>query len=228
MVKSTSKTIKPSINQSLANSMAYRRNKERESIIIDCVAWYCKVSVDDILGSGRSGDVAEARQIAMFIMRESLKYPITLIAKIFNRSHPTVIHSVELMEFRTKQDLRTRLKYNQIITALPTMTLNEYQELALETAIYPEEQRIIYPTLGLTGEAGEVSDKVKKVLRDNNSEFSDDRKEAILMEAGDCLWYLATLCHDLGYTLEECAERNYQKLRSRQERGRLSGSGDNR
>ena len=55
------------------------------------------------------------------------------------------------------------------------LTLNQYQKMALETAIYP--QPIIYPTLGLTGEAGEVSDKVKKVLRDNNSIFTEDKKQ---------------------------------------------------
>ena len=57
------------------------------------------------------------------------------------------------------------------------MEVNDYQKAALETAIYPKEQRIIYPTLGLTGEAGEVSDKVKKVLRDNGGVFSEERKK---------------------------------------------------
>ena len=65
------------------------------------------------------------------------------------------------------------------------LTLNEYQEMAMETAIYP--QPIIYPTLGLTGEAGEVSDKVKKVIRDNNSVFTEDRKKEIAKEVGDVL-----------------------------------------
>lgn len=106
------------------------------------------------------------------------------------------------------------------------LTLNEYQEMAMETAIYP--QPIIYPTLGLTGEAGEVSDKVKKVLRDNNSVFTEERKEEIAKEVGDVLWYIATLSHDIGYKLEDIAKMNYGKLHSRQLRGKLHGSGDNR
>lgn len=106
------------------------------------------------------------------------------------------------------------------------LTLNEYQEMAMETAIYP--QPIIYPTLGLTGEAGEVSDKVKKVIRDNNSVFTEDRKKEIAKEVGDVLWYIATLSHDIGYKLEDIAKMNYYKLHSRQLRGKLHGSGDNR
>lgn len=108
------------------------------------------------------------------------------------------------------------------------MTINEYQQKALETAIYPKEQKIIYPTLGLTGEAGEVSDKVKKVLRDNNGLFSDDKKAELAKEIGDVLWYCATLANDLGYTLEEVAQVNIDKLNSRKERGVISGNGDNR
>lgn len=106
------------------------------------------------------------------------------------------------------------------------LTLDEYQQLALETAIYPNP--IIYPTLGLTGEAGEVSDKVKKVLRDNNSVFTEERKEEIANEVGDVLWYIATLSHDIGYKLGDIAKMNYDKLHSRQLRGKLHGSGDNR
>lgn len=106
------------------------------------------------------------------------------------------------------------------------LTLNEYQKMALETAIYP--QPIIYPTLGLTGEAGEVSDKVKKVLRDNNSVFTDEKKEEIAKEIGDVLWYVAALSHDIGYSLDDIARMNLSKLRSRQQRGKLHGSGDER
>ena len=108
------------------------------------------------------------------------------------------------------------------------MTLNEYQQHALETAIYPEESRIVYPTLGLTGEAGEVADKVKKVIRDSNREFSPEKRLEIVKEIGDVLWYCATLSRDLGYDLDEVARMNVEKLRSRMERHRISGSGDNR
>ena len=108
------------------------------------------------------------------------------------------------------------------------MTLNEYQQHALETAIYPENRKIIYPTLGLTGEAGEVADKVKKVIRDNNLQFTDERKREIAKELGDVMWYCATLAHDLGYRLDEIARMNVEKLRSRLERNRIQGSGDNR
>ena len=106
------------------------------------------------------------------------------------------------------------------------MTLDEYQEKALETAIYPLP--IIYPALGMCGEAGEVADKVKKVIRDDNQNFSTARKIEIAAEIGDVLWYCATLANDLGFKLEAIAQMNYAKLHSRQLRGKLGGSGDNR
>lgn len=79
------------------------------------------------------------------------------------------------------------------------MTLNEYQKKALETEDYQDELKIILPTLGLTGEAGEVADKVKKVLRDNNGEFTDERNEEIAKELGDVAWYLAVSANSIGY-----------------------------
>ena len=108
------------------------------------------------------------------------------------------------------------------------MTLNEYQQKALETAIYPEQYKVIYPALGLTGEAGEVADKVKKVIRDNDGTLTDEKKLELAKEIGDVLWYIATFSQDIGYTLEDIAEMNYDKLKSRQQRNVLSGSGDNR
>jgi NTP pyrophosphatase (non-canonical NTP hydrolase) len=108
------------------------------------------------------------------------------------------------------------------------MTLNEYQNKAVETAIYGSGNNIIYPTLGLVGEAGEVANKVKKVLRDNNGQFTDDKKKEIAFELGDSLWYIAALARDLGYSLDEIAYGNIHKLASRKERNMIGGSGDNR
>lgn len=108
------------------------------------------------------------------------------------------------------------------------MTLNEYQQMALETAIYPKTVRVIYPALGIAGEAGECADKVKKIIRDNNGRINEEKGRELAKEIGDVLWYCATLSHDIGYTLEEVGRMNYEKLRSRQQRGVLGGSGDNR
>ena len=103
------------------------------------------------------------------------------------------------------------------------MRFNEYQEEASKTAIYPEQYKIVYPTLGLAGEAGEVAEKVKKHIRDGVLNVDDLKKEL-----GDVLWYLAAIASDLGLNLDEVAEANLQKLRSRQARGVISGNGDNR
>lgn len=108
------------------------------------------------------------------------------------------------------------------------MTLNEYQEIALETAVYPEEYNIIYPALGMAGEAGEVADKVKKVIRDNNGNFTSIKCEEIAMEIGDVLWCCAVLAERIGYRLDTIARMNNRKLKSRQLRGKLGGNGDNR
>lgn len=108
------------------------------------------------------------------------------------------------------------------------MTLNDYQKEALSTAVYGSGSKIIYPTLGLAGEAGEVADKVKKVLRDNNGEFDEWRKLQIAAEIGDVLWYIAALTNDLGYTMEDIAKLNLGKLKSRRENNTIHGEGDNR
>jgi NTP pyrophosphatase (non-canonical NTP hydrolase) len=103
------------------------------------------------------------------------------------------------------------------------MTFEEYQEQARSTAIYPRDQAIVYPALGLTGEAGEVAEKVKKWIRDGVLD-----KEAIAKELGDVLWYIAALSGDLEISMDEIASQNIQKLRDRAARGKIQGSGDDR
>ena len=109
------------------------------------------------------------------------------------------------------------------------MELNHYQSESRKTALYPDVgSNPIYPTLGLVGEAGEVADKVKKILRDNKGFFDKESKEAIKYELGDVLWYISQLTSELGYDLEDVAHSNLQKLKSRKIRGMIQGSGDDR
>lgn len=107
------------------------------------------------------------------------------------------------------------------------MNFNDYQDQANDMAIYPPEYRLLYPALGLTGEAGEVADKVKKLLRDGGSLTPEVRAE-IAKEVGDVLWYVAAMARDLGVPMEHMARGNLAKLQDRQSRGVLGGSGDNR
>ncbi len=105
----------------------------------------------------------------------------------------------------------------------PDMTMQEYQRAASVTAIYKAEHQVIYPALGLAAEAGEVANKVKKILRDG-----DFDRYAIADEVGDCLWYIAALCRDLNVDMADLANNNLNKLYDRQRRGAISGNGDKR
>lgn len=109
------------------------------------------------------------------------------------------------------------------------MNFNDYQEAAVKTAIYDRDKySIMYPSMGLAGECGEILNKVKKIYRDKDGEFSDEAKLAIASELGDVLWYVAALAGDLGVSLNAVAVDNLNKLNSRKERGMIGGSGDNR
>ena len=106
--------------------------------------------------------------------------------------------------------------------------LDMYQKVALTTAIYPREQAIIYPTLGLTGEAGEVANKVKKIIRDGSDSKDEKLVSEIKSEIGDCLWYIAVLANDFNIKLSDIASANIEKLATRKSKGTIHGSGDNR
>lgn len=113
------------------------------------------------------------------------------------------------------------------------MELNEYQKKARETAMYPRMgNNFIYPTLGLAGEAGEVVEKIKKLMRNDEIETPDklptEKRDEIVKEMGDVLWYLSQLASELSVPFDVVAERNIEKLASRKERGVLNSEGDNR
>ena len=126
-------------------------------------------------------------------------------------------------------DLRAQLKANS------TLTLNAYQAAALQSAVYPGVGRksltaVSYVIHGLTGEAGEIANKFKKVLRGDAGTtcVTPEVQEALMAEVGDVLWYIAALSAELGFDLDAVATANIDKIRSRQARGALTGSGDNR
>ena len=104
-----------------------------------------------------------------------------------------------------------------------------YQDAAEATAVYPDKgDNMYYPALGLAGEAGEVCEKIKKIMRDQKGHFTEDNLEQISKELGDVLWYVAMLAVEFNIALSSVAEDNLAKLQDRMDRGVLKGSGDNR
>lgn len=109
------------------------------------------------------------------------------------------------------------------------MRFSDYQRLSRETAVYPQlGENLVYPALGLCGEAGETAEKVKKAIRDDGGVLTDERRDALAAELGDVLWYVAQLATEAGLDLESIADANLEKLASRRRRSVLQGSGDRR
>ncbi len=113
------------------------------------------------------------------------------------------------------------------------MTFDEYQTESKKTALYPKHDgslnyTLTYPVMGMMSEAGEVAGKIKKVIRDNGGVIDDAKKAELAAEVGDVLWYVAQICTELGVSMNDVAQGNLDKLFSRQDRGVLGGSGDNR
>ena len=107
-------------------------------------------------------------------------------------------------------------------------TFKEYQDLSKTTAIYGRHKALEYVVCGLVSEAGEVAGKLKKIIRDSGDTMSEEQRQDMIKEGGDCIWYLSQLFTELGYDFGQAAQDNIDKLLSRKERGVLSGSGDNR
>lgn len=107
------------------------------------------------------------------------------------------------------------------------MTFNDYQEAAVATAVYPKDKVPSYATLGLVGEAGELANKVKKLLR-GDYVLDEKVKGDLVSELGDVLWYAAALATDLGVSLSDVAYFNIEKLAARKAANTIKGTGDNR
>lgn len=110
------------------------------------------------------------------------------------------------------------------------MKFDEYQKRALTTAKFSDDEfkDIMHWILGVNGEAGEIAEKIKKIIRDKKGVITASDKNDLGKEIGDVLWYLAVLAHQLGLSFEAVAAENLQKLKSRKDRGVIGGSGDDR
>ncbi|MEA2112665.1 MAG: nucleoside triphosphate pyrophosphohydrolase family protein [Patescibacteria group bacterium] len=109
------------------------------------------------------------------------------------------------------------------------MNFNFYQKESRKTAIYPDrDNNFVYPTLGLVGEAGEVAEKIKKIIRDNKGIITTEEKNLLGKELGDVLWYLSQIASEIDLGLDDIAQTNIKKLKSRLERNKIGGSGDDR
>ncbi len=127
---------------------------------------------------------------------------------------------------KLEQEANNWMKERKMMSSI---TATEYQIRAAETAIFPKEKALEYLTLGLSGEAGEIANKVKKLIRDEyNKEDYEQKKVDIAFEIGDVLWYCATLAQDLGVSLSVIAAQNLDKLEDRKQRNAIKGDGDNR
>lgn len=129
----------------------------------------------------------------------------------------------------TLEDANKSLHPKKIGYDITEMDFNSYQEKAWVTAKYPNmHNNLTYPTLGLTGEAGEIANKVKKIQRDYNSILTLKMRETLIDELGDVLWYIAAIATELNCPLENIAKNNIIKLYKRLEENKISGEGDNR
>jgi len=112
---------------------------------------------------------------------------------------------------------------------MDTAKFETYQRESRKTwNVIPMNHAIVYPTLGLVNEAGEVAGKIKKIFRDKNGAISAADRDALKYELGAVLWYLTQICTELDLTLEEVAEANLEKLFSRLARNQIQGEGDHR
>lgn len=109
------------------------------------------------------------------------------------------------------------------------MDCDDYQQAALRTARAKDApDEFMHLVLGLVGEAGEIAEKVKKLVRDKNSDLAQLDRDDMAAELGDVLWYTAVLANYLDLSLDDIAQRNVAKLADRQRRAVIGGSGDNR
>lgn len=115
------------------------------------------------------------------------------------------------------------------ITLSKFKDFDTYQKFCKSTAVYPKiGKSFIYPLIGLQGEVGEVSEKIKKAFRDDGGKITKEKKLEIVKELGDVVWYVSQLADEFDTKFSDVIKTNIEKLSSRQQRNKLHGNGDNR
>jgi NTP pyrophosphatase (non-canonical NTP hydrolase) len=145
-------------------------------------------------------------------------------AEMFRRMLEQANAGKGLNEVYTDKELKERITQIEEPAIRKGSDFNDYQDFVKTMKVYPEKHAVVYPALGIAGEGGEVAEKVKKWLRGDR----ELDKLELLKEAGDVLWYLASLADDLGFTFQDMVDENVKKLSSRKARGVQKGDGDNR
>ena len=150
----------------------------------------------------------------------------------------STILQIQHKENKNYLDIRSEHLFESVSELLKSMDINLFQNSDPETFAWYQDismsksygvgQPIIYPALKLNGEAGEVAEKIGKILRDNNGIFTPELKIEIMKELGDVLWYVTAVATDMGYNLSDVAKINVEKILDRRARKVTSGSGDNR
>lgn len=167
--------------------------------------------------------------------RPKFETPYNLARRIVCAEWQAAVREFGLTPGSVTEKVTARIINRLDETAWPneeTMRLNEYQDAASRTAIYPDQGQhwggLIYCALKLNGEAGEVADKIGKAIRDEGGLISSERREALILELGDVLWYIANMARELNASLDQVATKNLAKLAARKAHGTLRGDGDNR
>lgn len=178
--------------------------------------WHNQIMKGHIKGADMSMTIDEHGHA----MKENINYLLQLSNK--DKTYLTV-RKDEL--FESKEAL---LKSLGVEVCTDDTQFAYYQQIASSTKFYGKGDPIVYPALKLNGEAGEVAEKIGKILRDKDGKYSHEAKLEIIKELGDVLWYITATATDLGFNLSDVAKMNMEKILSRKERNKISGSGDNR
>jgi len=211
-------------------SKAYRKKvEERFNASVKELAAYQKKEAEKALDVQVGGQHYKNMVIqpVEFIQKNQLPYCEAAVIKYVCR-HRGKNGKEDIAKAAHFLDLLLEIEYDQVPKKRYS-DLDDYQGMAADTAVYPTlGHPIVYPALGLAGEAGEVAEKVKKMCRDDGLELTEERQQALKKELGDVLWYVSEVARQAGLSLSEVATENVRKLTERASKGTLNGSGDNR